>query len=142
MPKAHKKKRPRGRPKITLSADQKKQATDMSAVGVSNEQIAKVLKISVDTLVARIGPELESAKVKAIAAVAGKLFQKCMKGDRACIMFYLKCQGRWSEKIEHVVDHSIYQVPQPVYHSPNESDLRDTPEFLKAIEAEIDSELH
>lgn len=72
-------------------------AEQMAAVGIVHEQIAAVLKICVDTLVKYYKDELETARSKANARIAGALYNKALKGDTASMIFWLKTRAGWNE---------------------------------------------
>lgn len=77
--------------------------TQMAAVGINHEQIAAVIGITHETLVKYYKEPLETSKSKAITKVAGTLYNKALKGDNACMIFYLKTQGGWRETTHHEV---------------------------------------
>ena len=90
----------------------RKLVESMCASGISHEQMALVIEIDPKTLRKHYRKELDTSKAKALAQVAGKLYQNCMAGDRASIFFYLKTQGQWSET--HKIEHSGNEE-NPVY---------------------------
>ena len=71
--------------------------------GLSQEQAARALCISVETLHRHYRHELDNAHADAVAGVGGSLLQRAMAGDTQSAIFYLKTRGRWSEtsKVEH-----------------------------------------
>lgn len=75
----------------------------MSAVGITQEQIAAVIGITHETLNKYYKETLETSKSKAIAKIGGTLYNKALKGDNTCMIFYLKTQGGWRETthVEH-----------------------------------------
>lgn len=75
----------------------RKAVSDMTAYGSTQQQIARVLNISVPTLLKHYKEEVETSSTIANTAVAGKLFEKCMAGDTTSIIFWLKTQARWRE---------------------------------------------
>ena len=75
--------------------EQRRLVEQMSGVGVAHAQIAAMVGrrgVTLDTLYKYFRHELDQGKAKAHAKVAGKLFQKCMEGDTASIIFYCKTQ--------------------------------------------------
>jgi hypothetical protein len=72
----------------------------MTMSGITQEGVARTLGISIDTLQRHYREELDTATDKAVAKVAGSLFQKAI-GDgpqsAACAMFSLKTRGKWRE---------------------------------------------
>lgn len=81
-----------------------KQVEAMSAYGVPQDDIAKVLGISKNTLRKYYLDELDTAAIKANAKIAGKLYEKAMSGDSASIFFWLKTRAKWKET--HAVEHT------------------------------------
>jgi hypothetical protein len=73
----------------------------MAAAGITQEGIARVLEICVDTLAKYYRTELDTATDKAVAQVAGSLFQKAISDTHpqaaSCAMFFLKTRGKWRE---------------------------------------------
>jgi hypothetical protein len=71
----------------------------MTMSGITQEGVARA-GVSIDTLQRHYREELDTATDKAVAKVAGSLFQKAM-GDgpqsAACAMFFLKTRGKWRE---------------------------------------------
>ena len=74
------------------------QVEAMSACGIPQEDIGLVIGVSKNTLRKYYEPELTTARAKANAAVAGKLYGKCMAGDNVAMLFWLKTRAGWSEK--------------------------------------------
>lgn len=71
----------------------------MAARGVSQEDIALYLEMSKETLRKLYLPELTKGKIEADLEVAGKLYEKCVKGDdTAAQIFWCKTRLGWSEK--------------------------------------------
>lgn len=73
----------------------------MALAGISQDQMAIAVGISKDTLYAYYKDEIEQTEPKAIAVVAGKLYQKCLQGNLTAMIFYLKTRGGWREK-QHI----------------------------------------
>lgn len=50
----------------------------------------------------------QEAKIEKLVAVAGTLYNRALEGDVACMIFYLKTQGKWrdNQEIEVRVDES------------------------------------
>ena len=91
--------------------DQDKQLVmQMSAVGISQEQIAAVIGITHETLNKYYKTELETSKSKAIAKIGGTLYNKALKGDNTCMIFYLKTQGGWRETTHIISENKNYAI--------------------------------
>lgn len=89
-----------GRNAYEPTPEQRGQVEAMSAYGVPQVEIAKVLGINKETLQKHFREELDTANAKAVAAVAGKLYKKAMNGCVTSMIFFLKTRGKWSEKIQ------------------------------------------
>lgn len=70
----------------------------MTAVGVVQEQVAAVLGVSIDTIQRHYKEELLTAVSKANAKIAGTLYNKAMRGDTVCMIFWLKTRAGWRER--------------------------------------------
>jgi hypothetical protein len=66
----------------------------------SQELAAEAVGISVDTLQRYYLADFNAGKREAVMAVGGKLLAKAMNGDRTCMIFYLRTQGKWSTRVE------------------------------------------
>src|SRR5215467_6294020 len=70
--------------------------------GISENDIARVIGISVDGLTKWYRDELATGAVKANSAVAESLFKKATgnaNGSVAAAIFWLKCRARWAEPL-------------------------------------------
>lgn len=92
----------RGRPAHEPTDENKKLVKVLSGIGLTQEQIATKLEISVPTLQLYYRKELDLGKADAVASIAQTLFQRAQQGDKACMFFYLKTQGRWKENHDDV----------------------------------------
>jgi hypothetical protein len=86
-----------------VTAENKKLVAAYMIAGLSQEQAARSLGISVDTLDKHYRHELDNSHADAVAGVGGTLLQRAMAGDTSSMIFYLKTRGRWSEtqRLEH-----------------------------------------
>lgn len=84
-------------------------------VGLPQKEIADYLGIDPKTLRKWYKRELETATVKANAAVAKALFTKATKGnDTAAMIFWLKARAKWREKTAEEVSDEELQMPTRV----------------------------
>ena len=80
----------------------------MAAQGLTYEQIADALGISVRTLDGRrsesadFADAIKRGRAKGIEVVTNKLFEQCREGNTTAIIFFLKARAGWSDKV--VVD--------------------------------------
>ena len=104
-----------GRPPYVPTEEGRRIVEGMSAAGITQEGIARVMQISVETLVKYYREELDTALDKALVQVAGSLFKKAVSDDHpnaaACAMFFLKTRGRWRETNETVLSGPDSKAP-------------------------------
>jgi len=74
------------------------QVSSLSAFGVSQEDICKVIGVSINTLYKYYREELDTAATKAIGQVAQSLFKQAMAGNVTAQIFFLKTRAGWREK--------------------------------------------
>lgn len=91
------------------TAENRQRVESYSAVGIPQDDIARVLGIHPMTLRKYYRDELDNAATKANAAVGGKLYKKAMDGDTTALIWWTKARMRWSEKREAESD-----APEPV----------------------------
>lgn len=75
----------------------------LSAMGIPDYDIAKVMQISPPTLRKYFFTELESGHIEANAQVAQSLFKQATDKDKpnvSAAIFWLKCRARWRENDE------------------------------------------
>jgi hypothetical protein len=92
---------PPGRKPHKPTERDRKTAEAMTAYGIPQDIVAKVLGIDKKTLIKYYREELDTAKAKAIASVAEMLYAQCKQGNVTAMIFYLKTQAKWSERIQH-----------------------------------------
>ncbi len=74
-----------------------------AAVGTPHEQIANLLKLSLNTLKKHYAEELQLGLARANAVVASTLFAQAKGGNVTAMIFWLKARAGWREttKLEH-----------------------------------------
>tara|TARA_B110000503_G_C7077176_1_gene383460 strand:+ start:125 stop:544 length:420 start_codon:yes stop_codon:yes gene_type:complete len=75
----------------------------MAAVGISQENIAKVIGIDVKTMTKYYREEIDTAWIKANAKVGGAMYNKAIGGDVQAQKYWMGCRAGWKEtnQIEH-----------------------------------------
>lgn len=68
--------------------------------GLPIVMIGRLIGCDKNTLNKYFEHELHLGSAEATNKIAGKLFSKAMKGDTACLIFWLKCRANWSERAE------------------------------------------
>src|SRR2546428_11338325 len=90
-----------GRPQKEFSAEVRSLAEGMVLNGIPYAEIARRLHCSENTLKKHLGDTLHEAKARAVATVAGNLFQIATKGKGkeavTASIFILKTQAGWKE---------------------------------------------
>jgi hypothetical protein len=89
-----------GRPPLVITEKQRTECLAYAKVGVSQHDIAKLMKISHVSLLKYFQEELDLGKAQANAAVCKRLFATAMGSDRNAFsaqVFWLKTQAGWKE---------------------------------------------
>lgn len=98
----------RGRPPHEPTKQSREQVELYVAMGTTQEDIARVMGFSVDSLARHYREELDTGVIKANAKMAQSLFRKgvSMKGPGAvtAAIFWLKTRARWKETTIHEVE--------------------------------------
>lgn len=90
-----------GNPPHVPTEENRKIVKALVAYGVVQDDIAKQLDVSVDTLQRHYRREIDTSANEANAKVAERLFKKCMDGDTTSLIFWLKTRAKWSETHKH-----------------------------------------
>lgn len=99
-----KEKRPRGRPPHVPTDRDRRQVEVMTGLGLTQEQIGKILGVSEDTLQRHYADEIANGVAKANVQVAQNLFNIATsreQGSVAAAIFWMKSRGKWKE-VNHV----------------------------------------
>ena len=72
--------------------------TKMASVGITQEQIAKVMGVSADTLMKHYGEEFTKSQIHGLVGVAQTLYAAAMAGDITAAIFLAKTKLGWCEK--------------------------------------------
>ncbi|WP_159966137.1 hypothetical protein [Profundibacterium mesophilum] len=92
---------------------------DMSACGIPQGDIARVLGIDPKTLRLHYRDELDNAATKANAAVAGSLYRRAISDDAnpSAAIFWLKTRAQWREtptQLDHTSSDGSMASQSPV----------------------------
>jgi hypothetical protein len=87
----------KGTSRFKATDEQRKLVEQMAAFGVSQEQIAGVLGVSVDTIQRHFRKEIDTAATRANTRVAGALYKNAMEGNVSAQIFWMKTRGKWRE---------------------------------------------
>lgn len=82
-----------------------RQVETMAGLGLRTEDIAAVVGVGKRTIERRLLEAVQRGRSRATAQVAQTAFRMAVSGETpAMTMFWLKCQGRWREKHEVVIE--------------------------------------
>jgi DNA-binding XRE family transcriptional regulator len=90
----------RGRKPHAPTPEQRKLVEELSAVGLKQADVARLVGVSITTLVAYYRDELDTGGLKANAAVAKSLFRMATAANKpnvAAAIFWLKVRAGWRE---------------------------------------------
>jgi hypothetical protein len=121
-----KEKRPRGRPPHVPADRDRRQVEVMTGLGLTQEQIGKILGVSEDTLQRHYADEITNGVAKANAQVAQNLFNIATSRDSGAVaaaIFWMKTRGKWRET-NHLV-HSGDDKEPPIKIDANLKGLSD-----------------
>tara|TARA_R110002073_G_scaffold309560_2_gene479842 strand:+ start:261 stop:635 length:375 start_codon:yes stop_codon:yes gene_type:complete len=87
------------KPSFKPTDDERRLVDQMTAVGIPQESICKIIRNGIDdkTLRKHFRRELDTAKIKANAKIGGTLFNKAVNGDTTAAIFWAKTQMGWKE---------------------------------------------
>ena len=91
-----------GRPPHEPTDQTRRTVEGMSAYGIPQEEISKVIGIDRNTLMKYYREELDTAKARANAKVAESLYKKALANDSGSVtaaIFWLKTRAGWKETI-------------------------------------------
>ena len=86
-----------GQPPFEPTEQQRQLVEQMTAVGIPQESIARVIKIDSKTLRKHFRDELDTAAAKANTKVGGMLFNKAINGDTSAAIWWSKSRMGWKE---------------------------------------------
>jgi predicted DNA-binding protein (UPF0278 family) len=69
--------------------------TDFKSFGITNEEIADYLEISIETLRKYYREELRKGSLDSNSSIAKSLYRKALEGDVTAMIFWLKTRARW-----------------------------------------------
>lgn len=90
-----------GNPPFEATEEQRVQVRTLAKV-CSQPMIAEIIGVSTDTLQRHFRKELTIGKAEAVSTIGAKLLQKAMDGNLTAMIFFLRTQGKWNTRIEHV----------------------------------------
>lgn len=90
-----------GNPPWEPTEEQRKQVETMSAMGIRQDDMAKILDVDPKTLRKHCRKELDQGSIKATMKVAQSLFKQATEQDNtAAMIFWMKARAGWSEKTQ------------------------------------------
>lgn len=87
------------KPSFVPTDEERKEVTKMSAVGIPQESICRVIRGGIDdkTLRKHFREELDTAATKANTGVAGTLYNQAMAGNVTAAIWWSKTRMGWKE---------------------------------------------
>ena len=85
------------RPSWEPTEEERRLVEHYVSIGYTQEQIASLMKRSVDSLDRQCRDELDNGALRVNAKIGGKLFQKAMAGDTTSLIFWAKTRMGWKE---------------------------------------------
>ena len=98
---------PAGRPEHEPTALTRQTVQLHTTVGTTQTAIAQILGIDEKTLRKHYRDELDLSRAKANATIGGALFNKAKGGDTAAMIFWMKTQAGWRERVEVDNTHNL-----------------------------------
>ena len=103
------------KPRIEIDLDE---VETLASRGLTQQQIADALGISVDTLYSRkrenqdFQEAIKRGQAKGVASVSNKLYESAMRGEAWAVCFFLKTKGGYKEtqKVEMTADVKTQEV--------------------------------
>jgi predicted DNA-binding protein (UPF0251 family) len=92
-----KKPKPKHRPPHKRTDEEAEAVRMMAAVGISQENIAKVIGIDIKTMTKYYREEIDTAWIKANAKVGGSMYNKAIGGDVQAQKYWMGCRAGWKE---------------------------------------------
>jgi hypothetical protein len=95
--------KPPGRPRHKPDDESRKRVLQAAALGITQEGIARLMRIPLGTLHKYYRAELDRACDVLVEEIAGAMYTKAIGGDIGAQKYILGCRAGWSEKqtIEH-----------------------------------------
>lgn len=79
------------------TAESRKLVSELSALGIKNEDVCAMIDTSIPTLLKHYEKEIRDGRIKANAKIAQALYKKAIEGDTACLIFWAKTRLGWKE---------------------------------------------
>jgi hypothetical protein len=90
--------------KKEITPDMLERIEELSKIGLNQEDMANDLGMSASTFYERmkenpqISERIKRGRIGTTKLIANKLIEKAVNGDTTCMIFYLKCIGKWNDK--------------------------------------------
>lgn len=108
--------RPKKGQEVHPSVELANQIGLLVAIGTTHEQIARILKMGLDTLHKHYKDDLELGSAKAGAVVGGKIFEAAKRGEQwACTLWAARRMG-WKESniTEHAGGVTVTEIKRTI----------------------------
>lgn len=98
--------------KPVYSEEDRQIACRLASKGIRVSDIAYALNLSETCLLRLYRDDMKAARTEAIERVADTVYEKALKGDKACMFFYLKTTARFRESGNNDLEHTETRSPK------------------------------
>ena len=104
------------------TAESRKLVSELSALGIKNEDVCAMIDTSIPTLLKHYEKEIKEGRIKANAKIAQTLYKKAIEGDTACLIFWAKTRLGWREDPSFGLQFQFVNVLPPSLPQEDQSD--------------------
>ena len=104
------------------TAESRKLVSELSALGIKNEDVCAMIDTSIPTLLKHYEKEIREGRIKANAKIAQTLYKKAIEGDTACLIFWAKTRLGWREDPSFGLQFQFVNVLPPSLPQEDQSD--------------------
>lgn len=90
-----------GNPPFEPTEQMRADVVAWTKAGLTTEDCGTLLNVSRQTIERHFKRERAVAKIETKRAIAGKLTMMALKGDKTCMIFWLRTQAKWNVRVEH-----------------------------------------
>lgn len=91
-----------GNPPYVPTDENRRDVVAWVKAGLTQQDCADLLDIHLATFKKYYHREWKVERIKVKLAIAGRLTQMALKGDKTCMIFWLRTKAKWNTRVEHV----------------------------------------